>query len=90
MVLLGRKTAREKLASFLLMLGGRMSRLGDPADEFSVPMSRADIADYLGLTTETVSRTFTQFRTEKLIALPKNDRVRIIDRAALAALAETD
>jgi len=90
MVLLGRKTAREKLATFLVMLGGRMSRLGDSTEEFSLPMSRADIADYLGLTTETVSRTFTQFRTEKLIALPKNDRVRVTDRPALAALAEAE
>ena len=86
MVLLGRKTAREKLASFLLVLAQRMKRLGKPADTPDLPMSRADIADYLGLTTETVSRTFTQFRTQGLIELPKSGGVRLKNRNALVRI----
>jgi CRP/FNR family transcriptional regulator len=88
MVLLGRKTAREKLASFLTMLSQRMGRLGKSEERLDLPMSRADIADYLGLTTETVSRTFTQFRTEGLIELPKSGGVRLKNRAALAELGD--
>ena len=86
MVVLGRKTAREKLASFLITLSQRMKRLGKPEDMLDLPMSRADIADYLGLTTETVSRTFTQFRTSGLIELPKAGGVRIKNRASLVRI----
>lgn len=71
MMLLGRKTARERLVSFLLM----MSRRGDP---IVLPMSRTDIADYLGLTIETVSRTFTQLRKEKRIELIDERQVRLL------------
>jgi CRP/FNR family transcriptional regulator len=67
MLLLGRKTAREKLATFLLMLSTRAERRGHPANPIEVPMTRGDIADYLGLTIETVSRTFTELRRSGLI-----------------------
>lgn len=67
MLLLGRKTAREKLATFLLMLSARAERRGHPGNPIDVPMTRADIADYLGLTIETVSRTFTVLRKSGLI-----------------------
>jgi CRP/FNR family transcriptional regulator, anaerobic regulatory protein len=49
----------------------------------SVPMARSDIADYLGLTTETVSRTFTKLKVEGLIALPTPNNVEILDRDQL-------
>ena len=88
MVLLGRKTAREKLASFLITLSHRMRRLGKSEEVLDLPMSRADIADYLGLTTETVSRTFTQFRTAGLIELPKAGGVRLRNRDALVEISE--
>ena len=88
MVLLGRKTAREKLASFLVMLSGRMARLGAREDVIALPMSRSDIADYLGLTVETVSRVFTQFKKEGLIELPTTGRARIKDHEALVQLSE--
>lgn len=84
MLLLGRKTAPERLASFLLALDERRGING----EIDIAMSRLDIADYLGLTKETVSRTFTQFKTGGLIRLLPGDRVRILDRDALKALAE--
>jgi CRP/FNR family transcriptional regulator len=80
MVLLGRKSASERVASFLLMLPGR-------GDEIDVPMTRGDIADHLGLTVETVSRTFTRLRQEGLIALPIPARVRLLDRKGLEKLA---
>ncbi|MBF0393974.1 MAG: helix-turn-helix domain-containing protein [Alphaproteobacteria bacterium] len=70
MLLLGRKTAREKVASFLVMLDRRAARRGHHGPAVALPMSRSDIADYLGLTIETVSRTLTQFRRDGLIGLP--------------------
>ncbi len=87
MLLLGRKTARERVASFLAM----RLREADPcghAREMHLPMTRGEIADYLGLTIETVSRVFSRFRAEKRIALPSNDRVVVLDQTWLRALAE--
>ena len=88
MLLLGRKTARERLASFLLMLMRRAVSRGQPENPLPLPMSRADIADYLGLTIETVSRTFTQLRKDGTIALPEQTRVEILDAARIEELAE--
>ncbi|HYD99220.1 MAG TPA: helix-turn-helix domain-containing protein, partial [Alphaproteobacteria bacterium] len=88
MLLLGRKTAREKTASFLLGLAERAARRGGPADAVEVAMSRADIADYLGLTTETVSRTLTAMKAAGLIRLLAGGRIVLADRAALAGLAQ--
>jgi CRP/FNR family transcriptional regulator, nitrogen fixation regulation protein len=65
MVLLGRKSAREKIASFLLDIAERLNG----GDRFDLPMQRADIADHLGLTIETVSRTLTQLARDGLIGL---------------------
>lgn len=79
MLLLGRKAAAEKVASFLLLMADQQ----DTGAEISVPMSRGDIADYLGLTTETVSRTFTKLKTMGLIGLPTPNRVEIRDRDQL-------
>jgi CRP/FNR family transcriptional regulator len=55
-----------------------------------LPMSRADIADFLGIRTETVSRAFTDFRLAGLIALPSAQHVRILRPDALADIAEGD
>jgi CRP-like cAMP-binding protein len=79
MLLLGRKAAAEKVASFLLLMADQQGN----DDEIALPMGRSDIADYLGLTIETVSRTFTKFKTEGLIALPTTYRVEIRDRDQL-------
>jgi len=87
MVLLGRKTAGEKIASFLLILSERQTARQMDPDPVVLPMSRADIADYLGLTTETVSRTFTQLKTKGLIRLLPQGRVQLSDRDALEDLA---
>lgn len=83
MLLLGRKTASERLASFLVSL----SRGGAP-NALHLPMSRSDIADYLGLTIETVSRTFTKFKSAGLLSLPTVTEVEILDQRRLARLAE--
>jgi|SRR5581483_47759 len=89
MLLLGRKTAREKVATFLLIHSRRAAARGRPSDSLSLPMSRTDIGDYLGLTIETVSRTFTQLRSDGILALHGASRVDILDRAALEAAAES-
>jgi CRP/FNR family nitrogen fixation transcriptional regulator len=83
MMLLGRKTAQEKVASFLLDMARRVSK----GDQFDLPMQRTDIADHLGLTIETVSRTLTQFAREGLIKLAAASRsVVLCDKAALRRL----
>src|SRR5215831_19845033 len=84
MLLLGRKTAQEKIATFLLDMAERIS---DDDEHFDLPMLRNDIADHLGLTIETVSRTLNQFDREGLIRLPAASRsVMLRNRAALERL----
>jgi CRP/FNR family transcriptional regulator, anaerobic regulatory protein len=88
MLLLGRKTARERLASFLLTLSRRAAARGRAASPVDLPMRRSDIGDYLGLTIETVSRTFTQFKKAGLIGLPNQAQVDILQREILETIAE--
>lgn len=87
MMLLGRKTAHERIASFLLGLADRQERLGGDGEVVHLPMTRTDIADYLGLTTETVSRVFTCLKKRRWIALRGNDEVELSDREAIEDLA---
>jgi CRP/FNR family transcriptional regulator len=87
MLLLGRKTAREKIASFLLMLSKRARQRGQAGDPVMVAMSRTDIGDYLGLTTETVSRTFTLLKQDGTIQLLPNHQVKLAARDALEEIA---
>ncbi len=87
-LLLGRKTAKERVASFLSALATRQVRRHLPSNPVFVPMTRSDIADYLGLTTETVSRTITQMKNEKLIDTGRAGQIRILDDDALADIAE--
>ena len=88
MLLLGRKTAKEKLCSFLLNMSKRVKIRDLNPNLISVPMSRADIGDYLGLTTETVSRTFTNLKRDGTIRLREGGLVEIIEISALENLAE--
>jgi len=88
MVMLGRKTAKEKVVSFLLSLSRRQEASGGKASPVSLPMTRMDIADYLGLTTETVSRTFTKLKQNQLIKLVAGGDVVLRDMDALEEIAE--
>jgi CRP/FNR family transcriptional regulator len=88
MVLLGRKSARERVVSFMLMLSNSAARHGRPDGPVSLPMSRSDIADYLGLTIETVSRTLTGLRKQGLIELLDEKHVRLSRRSELREIAE--
>ena len=88
MLLLGRKTAREKVVSFLLSVSERARQRGDAPSPISLPMSRADIADYLGLTTETVSRTFTNLKSSSAIRLLPGNMVELSDRETLQNLSD--
>lgn len=87
-LLLGRKTAQEKIVSFLLNLSGRSLKRGAPASPISLPMGRADIADYLGLTTETVSRSITKLKSAGHIRLLQGSKIELPDVEALQELAE--
>ena len=82
MILLGRKSALEKIATFLLDMAER----GAKNDAVELPMQRTDIADYLGLTIETVSRSLTQLERDDVIALPSNRRIVLRNKAALRSL----
>jgi len=82
MVLLGRKSALERVATFLV----KMAERAPSRDGVDLPMSRTDIADYLGLTIETVSRTFSQLERDQVIALPSSRHVVLRDRRGLAEL----
>ena len=87
MVLLGRKTSAERIASFLLHLLGR-TRSAETPGTVRLAMSRADIADYLGLTKETVSRGITALKTSGLIRLLGSNAVRIVDREQLERISD--
>lgn len=88
MLLLGRKTAREKVVSFLLSLSRRAERRNADPSPVAIPMSRSDIADYLGLTTETVSRTFTSLKSSGVIRLLPGNLVEFKDPDGLQDLAD--
>jgi CRP/FNR family nitrogen fixation transcriptional regulator len=83
MLLLGRKSAMEKIATFLLDMAARI----DADDHVDLPMSRTDIADHLGLTIETVSRSLTQLERQGVIELPAHRRtIMLANKAALRSL----
>ncbi|MET3972255.1 CRP-like cAMP-binding protein [Bradyrhizobium sp. S3.9.1] len=82
MLLLGRKTAIEKVAAFLIEMDVRLSAAG----VLSLPMNRRDVADYLGLSLETVSRALSQLKDRDVLTFTGQSRRQIIlrDRAKLA------
>ena len=71
MLLLGRKTAREKIASLIYMIGLKAKALSKKSNqndfEFTLPLTRETLSDYIGLTTETVSRQITALRNDRII-----------------------
>ncbi len=93
MLLLGRKTAQEKVASLLFMIAKRAPNIGCAHRpdmnfaKFSLPLTRADLADYLGLTLETVSRQITNLKAAGVIRLAENREVVVPDIGALEEVA---
>lgn len=94
MVLLSRKSAQEKVATFLLEMSDKLGESGcevslkGPLRRFELPFSRQQVADVLGLTIETVSRQMTLLKRDGIIALPTRRMVEILDRAALEDLTD--
>lgn len=93
MLLLGRKSAREKIATFLLDISRRLaySAADDdrpPLDRFALPLDRQQIANVLGLTIETVSRQLSELKRMNVLALPDRRSVEILDRPRLEEMAE--
>ena len=86
MVLLGRRSAEEKVASFLIGWRDRLAAFRGPSSTVPLPMSRQDIADFLGLTIETVSRTFTKFERDGVIEIARG-HVGFLNAARAEALA---
>jgi CRP/FNR family nitrogen fixation transcriptional regulator len=84
MLLLGRMTAVERVASFLVEMFDRR----DAKRAVELPMSRTDIADYLGLTIETVCRVLSAFKRAGTIAIPTPHRIELCDRRTLEAVGE--
>jgi CRP/FNR family nitrogen fixation transcriptional regulator len=84
LLLLGRKTALERLAAFLIEMDSRHGDVGF----FELPMSRRDIADYLGLTLETVSRGFSELQKQRTLELNGARHVALRNRQLLAAMGE--
>ncbi|MEZ5710611.1 MAG: Crp/Fnr family transcriptional regulator [Blastomonas sp.] len=93
MLLLGRKNAREKIATFLLEMSARLADGGcvdlGPLDRFELPFGRQQIADILGLTIETVSRQLTQLKAEGVIETPDRRTVVILDRDQLEEMTDS-
>ncbi len=91
MMLLGRKSASEKVASFLLEMSERLSgqgcQVGSARNGFELPFGRQQIADILGLTIETTSRQLTRMRSDGLLDLPSRREIVITDRNAMEAMA---
>ena len=83
LLLLGRKNACEKVASFPLGLAE-----GVPSDTVSLPMGRLDMADYLGLTIETVSRMLSQLQASHVVCFSATRQFKVINRAALSRMAQ--
>lgn len=86
MVSLGRRSAEEKVAAFLIVWRNRLQKIGRATKTVYLPMSRRDIADYLGLTVETVSRTLTKLERDGVIVIVPGG-VRLMDTRRAEALA---
>ena len=86
-MMLGRKRAEERVASLLVDFSERAARRGEPAEFLRLTMTRAEIADYLSLTTETVSRAFSLLKKMRIVRLPKPNDVVICNVAGLLEIA---
>lgn len=87
MLLLGRRSAAERVAAFLLARMGEAAPCGH-GESIRLPMTRAEVADFLGLTIETVSRNLSRFKADRRIAIPVPDTIVVLDRPWLEAIAD--
>lgn len=87
---LGRKNALERVASFLVHFCDRQQISDTIAGEIKLPMTRADIADFLGLTLETVSRAFSKLRKDGVIEVEHAHTVRLLDRGRLIEISAAE
>lgn len=83
-----RESAAQRFVAFFLEISARFARRGLSATRFTLPMTRAEIGSYLGLTTETVSRLFTRYRQLGLIESNGRD-IRLLDIRSLWNACET-
>lgn len=88
MMLLARKTLRERMATFLINFEDRLRESGEEPAVIKLPMARADIADYLGVTVETISRCLAAMAEEGLIQLLSPRRIVILDHMRMEEIAE--
>lgn len=88
--LLNRRSALEKLSAFILELEHRQLKAKGREGIVALPVTRVDIADFLGLTIETVSRNLTKLKSRKIIRLPDVRTLVIVNRAHLIELADGD
>jgi CRP/FNR family transcriptional regulator len=86
MVILGRRTAEEKIAAFLIGMRNRWAKVNGASVHVPLPMTRQDIGDFLGLTVETVSRMLTRLARDKAIVIVP-DGVRLLDVDRMERLA---
>ncbi len=89
LLVLGHMNAEQRIARFLIEWGERLRSQGFSATEVNLPMSRTDIASYLALAVETVSRVLTRLQETGVLAVHRN-RIRILDAAGLGAIAGED
>lgn len=87
-VTIAHRDAEGSIAAFMLEIDDRASARGVKGDFVSLPMLRGDIADYLGLTNETISRIFTLFKKRRFIEVLGRHGIRLIDRRALRAISD--
>ena len=90
MLTLGRKSAQEKVASFLYLIATHIDPENEDKSSFDLPLSRADIADFLGLTIETVSRQMTKLRKEGIIQIENNRHITVPVMSSLNYAAGND
>lgn len=90
LLLLGRKTPVEKVATFLVERARKLEAIENNEVDIKLTMSRRDIADYLGLTIETISRTLTTLKNNGILAIPSSDLITAMDFEELELLAGFD
>lgn len=87
LLMINKRTAEERIATFLVSLSSRFHKLGYSAKEYNLPMSRQEIGNYLGLTIETVSRLFTKFQRNGLVKINRKS-IRLENMSALHSMCD--